>query len=119
MAVKTKGRRKITVGNRQFVWYMGDDDDSCDHVLHVVSHDKAFNVNYHLEQPAETRHLAVLGREFPGLPDAGGNWMRVRCPRWEEGGALTPGGVRRLIDWCLSTERKLVEVDYRGQSFTG
>ena len=115
MAVKTKGRRKIVVADRPFVWYVGDDRDSNDHILHVVSHDKAFSVNYHLEQPEQIRHLAVVGREFPGLADAGRCWKRVLCPRFEEGGAVTPSGVRRLIEWCLTAERELVEVDYRGQ----
>lgn len=114
MAVKTRGRRNIIVGERQFAWYVGDDRDSADHVLHVVSHDKAFNVNYHLDQPEPTRHLAIVGREFPGLADAGGCWKRVLSPRFEEGGAVTPSGVRRLIEWCLTAERELVEVDYRG-----
>jgi hypothetical protein len=73
MAITTKNRRKLVTNNRKFIWYVKDDPDSGDFVLHVVSEDKNFIVNYHLHQPESTRYLIILGKEFPGLPDAGGN----------------------------------------------
>jgi hypothetical protein len=99
MAIRTKNRRKITVDQREFVWYIAQDYDSVDRVLHVISEDKKFIVNNHLNQPDQTRLLIVLGREFPGLPDAGSCWLRVRCPEWEQNSIISPGRVHRLIDW--------------------
>jgi hypothetical protein len=115
MAVRTKSRRKITVDQRPFVWHIAQDDDSADMVLHVISADKKFIVNYHLNQPEQTRFLIILGSEFPGLPDAGGCWLRILSPEWEQNSIISPGSVHRLIDWCLNQERELIRVDYKGQ----
>jgi hypothetical protein len=111
--VRKKGRRRIDVNGRLFFWYVCDDPDAADMVLHVISEDKGFIVQYHLEQSGEPL-LIVLGHDFPGVPDAGGCWLRFRCPRRETSSVVTPGGVRRLIEWCLSANKELIEVDWRG-----
>lgn len=114
MAVATKGRRKIKVGDRDFIWYISDDYDSADLVLHVASYDKKIIIKYHLHQPDETRFLIVLGKEFNGLLNAGGSWIRVLCPKFEKDSVITPASVRMLVDWCLSDKSELVEVDWLG-----
>src|SRR5262245_32478599 len=48
MGTAKKGRRKLTISGRLFIWYVAQDDDSADLVLHVASDDKSFIVNYHL-----------------------------------------------------------------------
>ena len=98
MGVASKRRRKIKVEGRRYLWYVRDDPDSEAWVLHVLSEDKAFIVKYHLGQPAEGRYLIVLGPDFAGLPDAGGQWIRVLCPAWEKGGTVGPGDVRLVAD---------------------
>jgi hypothetical protein len=113
MGVRKKGRRRIDVEGRLFVWYVCDDPDSADTVLHVISEDKGFIVQYQLGQSGEP-FLIVLGHDFPGVPDAGRGWLRFRCPRWETGCVVTPGGVRRLIEWCRCANKELVEVNWRG-----
>jgi hypothetical protein len=113
MGVLKKGRHRINVRGRPFVWYVCDDSDSSDKVLHVIAEDKGFIVQYHLGQSGEPL-LSVLGHDFPGVPDAGGCRLRFRCPRWETDSVVTPGGVRRLIEWCLSANKELIEVDWRG-----
>jgi hypothetical protein len=113
MGVRKKGRRRIDVEGRPFLWYVCDDPDSADTVLPVISEDKGFIVQYHLGQTGEP-FLIVLGHDFPEVPEAGGCWLRFRCPRWETDSGVTPGGVRRLIEGCLSAPKELVEVDWRG-----
>lgn len=115
MAITTKKRRKLVINNRRFIWYIKDDSDSAGFVLHVISEDKNFIVAYHLHQPESTRYLIILGQEFPGLSDAGGNWIRVRCPQWEMNHIITPASVRRLIEWCLFNEQELIRVNWLGQ----
>lgn len=113
MGVRKSGRRRLDVDGRLFVWYVCDDPDSLGMVLHVVSEDKRFLVTYHLAQPGEP-FIIVIGRDFPGVPDAGGVWRRFRCPRWEAtDGVLTPRRVRRLIGWCFSSQKALIEVNWR------
>jgi hypothetical protein len=79
----------------------------------LISEDKGFIVQDHLGQSGEP-FLIVLGPDFPGVPDAGGCWRRCRCPCWESDSVVTPAGVRRLIEWCLSAIKELIEVDWRG-----
>jgi hypothetical protein len=104
----------LIINGREFIWYVKDDPDSADMVLHVAAQDKIFMVNYHLAQPVNTRYLIVLGKEFPGLPDAGGCWIRVLCPEWETDSIVTPASVRRLIEWCLSEKCELIRVNHMG-----
>jgi hypothetical protein len=117
MAIAKKYRRKLVVGKRLFVWWVREiqPEDWIGPVLTVASDDKRFLIRYYLGQKEEHRFLVVLGREFPGLADAGGCWIRVLCPRWETGPQIRPSDVRRLIDWCLFSERRLTRVDWRGQ----
>jgi hypothetical protein len=116
MAVRKKGRRKLTVGDRRFVWYVGLGRDAPVDVLLVISEDKHLIVWYQLGRADPT--LLVKGRDFAGVPYADGCPRRFECPRWETGGAITPAAVRRLVDWCYSPTKVVVEVDWRGKRIT-
>lgn len=122
MGVLKKGRAKLVVDGRLYLWWVCEDEDSPGHLLHVRSDDRRFAITYALDQSrAELPppFITVLGREFPGLPDAGGCRIRVRCPRWSDDSAITPGFVRRLIDWCMGDEaRPLTRVDDLGQTLS-
>jgi hypothetical protein len=115
MAIRKKKRRKITVNKRRFTWWVSDDSDSPDMILRIFSEDKKFIVSYHLDQPDAQRFLIVLGKEFPGLVNAGSVWMRVRCPKWETDSIITPAHVRRLIKWCLFEDRPLIQINWKGE----
>lgn len=118
MAVRKKGRRKLTVGDRRFVWWVGESEPDCwiGEALTVASEDGQFFVRYYLGQRSVRRFLVIQGREFAGLPDAGGCWIRVQCPEWDAGGIVRPSDVRRLIDWSLSADSPRVRVSYRGDA---
>ena len=116
MGVALKGRRKLIVNGRPFVWHVREDDDSSDLVLHVASADKHFLVQYHLSQPEETRFLIVIGPEFTGVARSDGTFRRFTCPRWEsESATITPRSVRDLILWSLTDPHPRHEVDYTGK----
>ncbi|MDB5386253.1 MAG: hypothetical protein JWM11_1899 [Planctomycetaceae bacterium] len=115
MGVRTKSRRQLTIGDRPYVWYVKEDEDSLDYILHVLSKDKQFIVHYRLAQPFERLYLTVLGREFGRVDGTGGVWRRFRCPRWEND-VVTPAVVRSLIEWCNTTSDETVEVDYSGRA---
>ena len=119
MAVRKKGRRRLVVGDRLFVWWIGECEPYADcrlgRALTVASEDGRFFVRYYLDQQPEHRFLVVQGREFASLADAGGCWIRVQCPDWCSGGVVRPSDVRSLIDWSLSTYSPRVRMDYRGE----
>lgn len=123
MAVSGKRRRKLVVGGRAYLWWVRDADPEYNGpsttALMVVSADGRFGVRFFIGQPPDRRFLIVLGPELEGLPDAGGPWVRVRCPEWSSGPDVTPSAVRRLIEWCMSPERELVRVNYLGYPDAG
>ena len=115
MGIATKNRRKIEIGEREFIWYFSEDYDSADMVLRVASTDKDFVVHYHLARPDDTRFLIILGKEFNGFLNARGGWKRVLCPKWENDSVIKPSSVRHLIEWCLSEKTEFVQVDWMGK----
>ena len=118
MAVSKKGKRKITVNERTWFWWVGEADPECNSasttVLTVISADSRFGIRFYLGQPSDKRFLIVLGPDFDGLPDAGGPWIRIRCPEWQSGPAITPVTVRKVIEWCTSSQRECIRVDCYG-----
>jgi hypothetical protein len=114
MGVRKKGRHKLDVEGRLFLWYVKPDDDSPGLILHVLSDDKRFLVQYELLQQEDRRHLTVIGKEFGRVSGTGNCWRRFRCPAWEKGGVITPASVRELIDWSQQTNVRTEEVDYAG-----
>ena len=123
MGVAKKGKRTITVHDRVFLWYVGEDLDDFPPTigqndlwaLNILSEDKKFIVRYHIGQVDEsTRHITVLGTEFSGAKH-NGKWRRFKCPAWCQEGSAQPRDVRKIIEWCLSPDKSLIEVDYKGR----
>lgn len=114
MAITTKRRRKLQVHGREFVWWVASDDESFGvPTLSICSTDKKFLIRYALGQPEDRRHVVVLGPEFPPLTDAGGVWIRLRPPRWDDE-IVTPGLVREIIEWGLDSAKIVVRVNWLG-----
>lgn len=120
MAVATKKRRRLIRENRLFIWHVLPDEDSTDCILHVFSDDKRFMVHYVLGQNESRALVVVIGKEFAGA-ETGGCWTRFRCPSFDKHGVIGPGGVRCLIDWCLSEDRprQLLDVGEFPSAFYG
>lgn len=120
MGIARQRRAKLTIGDRQFAWYVseGENGATWDPFVHVRSADGRFLILHALDQ-ARSPFVVVMGEEFPGLPEAGRGWIRVRCPRFDDGPVVTPASVRRLVDWCLSEDKAIVRVDFRGRPIGG
>ena len=127
MGVAKKGRRKITVNGRSFVWFITDRQEVGFYrlpegrvlllflLVHILSEDKKFNVTYALGQENLPEpylpHLFVLGHEFPGLSKPG---KTIATPRWNDS---TPSNrfIRQVILWCLDEFKAVIEVDSQGK----
>ena len=86
-------------------------------LLSIVSDDKNFIVNYHLNQSnAESKiknpFIITEGREFKGLDNLGHDWERFIVPKWEDK-IVTPSLVAQIIDWCFTIEN-VIPVDWKG-----
>ena len=111
MAVATKSRRKVTVGDRRYVWHVAEGDEGAGMVLHVISDDKQFIAKYQLDQPRGGEYIVILGPLFAGA-STGGPWRRFLCPGFGTS-AVTPRNVRELIEWCLDERLNRQEIEWQ------
>src|SRR5262249_46366563 len=97
MGVRKKGRNKITVNGRAFVWQVLSDDT---HVS-IASDDKKFVVSYRWSGEPK---LIVIGPEFPGIPPSEKRPVTLRPPEFDY---RSPAGLaRQVIKWALHSERR-------------
>ena len=91
MAVSTKGKRKVNVQGRQYIWHVVDDEaikvpeegfiypQAPARVLHIVSSNKQFIVHYRIPQTGDSSAtLLIEGPLFSRAPGA----KSVEVPRW-------------------------------------
>ena len=115
MVVSTKGKRKVNVQGRQYIWHVVDDGaisvpdegfiypQAPARVLHIVSSNKQFIVHYRIPQTDDSSAtLLIEGPLFPRAPGA----KSVEVPRWRHDTKPYPTAdfVRRLIGWCMGIE---------------
>ena len=96
MSISTKRRRKIIVGDRAYVWYVAQDDDSWYDVLNIVSDDKYLILSCPLK--TGTDYVISKGRIFQGRETSGG-WNRYLLP-FDVPESVTPGFVEKVILWA-------------------
>ncbi|HOU40069.1 MAG TPA: hypothetical protein PK829_02260 [Promineifilum sp.] len=116
MAVSTKGKRKVNVRGRQYIWYVSESgrttapeqgfvvEGDPARILHIIASNKQFIVHYRLPQTGDTAaQLTVEGPDIPRAPGA----RQVEVPRWRHDSNPYPTAdfVRRLIGWCLGLEQ--------------
>ena len=115
MAVNTKGKRKVKVGGRDYIWYVQTNEGLPDEgyldkleperYLHIIATNKKFIVHYRIPQQGDDHALLrVEGEQFPRQPEA----KEVAVPRWKHDTNHFPTAdfVRRLIGWCMSTKER-------------
>ena len=95
MSIRTKGRRKIIVGDQTYIWYVTLDDDSPYIILHIVSDDKRLI----LSCPLQTKIAYVIskGRIFQAK-GTNGVWNRYLLP-FDIPEIITPSFVEKVIVW--------------------
>ena len=95
--ISAKGKRKIEVDGKTYVWNVAEDYDSPYKVIQIVSADKKMILAVPLQVP---RPYAISkGSVFQGHP-TGGGWERYALP-FVIPNAITPGFVAELIRWSV------------------
>ncbi len=97
MSIRTKGRRKILVGGRKYIWYVGFEDPGYDH-LNVVSDDKYLILSCPL-RTGKRPYVISKGRIFQTRRTSG-HWERYLLP-FDVPDAITPKFVEELIGWAV------------------
>ncbi len=114
MGVRTKSRRKIVCGGKNYVWYiLAGDRDYWTRVsegandwawttpfLHIISEDKSLVLTIPLTAPKP--YAVSKGRTFQGKPRSG-CWERYVLP-FSLPEAVTPKTVSDIINWAVNGE---------------
>lgn len=95
MGVSKKHRRTIEVGDRTYVWYIAEDDESVHYILNIISNDKKIICSVPLDTP--TAYLISKGNEFQGNKTSG-MWERYKLPLVIPK-MVTPEFVSAVIQW--------------------
>lgn len=95
--VRTKGRRKITVHEKAYVWYIKEGRESPCMLLHIAAMDKSLLLIY------------PLGLQNPFLLQKQANGYFTRyVPPFPVPESITPDTVSRLIAWAESGEHQVL-----------
>lgn len=97
MSVKAKGRRRIVVENKNYVWYVKTDCDSPYYVLDIISDDKFLIVSCPIG--AGTNYIISKGKRFQNR-DTNGLWNRYLLPFCVPD-IITPKFVADVIVWSM------------------
>jgi hypothetical protein len=101
MGVRKKGRNKIIVNGRAFVWHVRSDEIH----VNIASDDKNFVVSYRwFDEP----RLIVSGPEFPGISPSEKRPVMLRPPEFNY---RSPAALaRQVIKWALHSARVLERI---------
>ncbi len=110
MGVKTKGRRKIIVNDRMYLWSVALDYDSPYYVLNIVSEDKSFIISCPLE--SETPYIISKGNTFQNK-NTNGIWNRYLLPFCVPK-IITPKFVSDVILWSTQSAQTAA-VEWNGK----
>lgn len=119
MAIAKKGRRKIVVGLREFLWWVHADWENYNApgaaTVAVASNDRRILLSYVLNQDEQARHVIVIGPEFRGVLQSG-PYRRFRCPMFGFADEIRPSHVAELIMWCTDPGPLPEPTDWRGRT---
>lgn len=109
MSVGKKGKRKISIDNKEYVWYVDLDYDSPYHILHIISEDKSLLLSCPIE--TETPYLISKGISFQTKKN-NGIWNRYLLP-FNVPDIITPKFVSEVIVWATQNN-KAVSIEWNG-----
>ena len=97
MVVKAKGRRRIVVKDKNYVWYVKIDCDSPYYILNVISEDKLLIVSCPIG--TRTNYIISKGSIFQNR-DTNGQWNRYLLP-FSVPNTITSKFVADVIYWSI------------------
>ena len=113
MGVRKKGRRKITVDNKEYIWYVSLDDESDYYLLNISSDDKSYVLTCPLKM--EIPYLISKGKLFKN-EETDGIWHRYELP-FDIPEIVTPAFVTKVIAWATQEGEAIQFKRKEGQSF--
>ena len=101
MSISPRNKRRITVSNRLYFWWVFNEVDQTafdGNQIKLVAEDQSHYIKYGLEQSNSDRNAVISLRNEVAL-------IAIACPKFEDdNGIITPGGIRKLIEWCTTRQ---------------
>jgi len=98
MAINKKGKRKITVNSKKYLWWVFDEYDQTEFdglQIKIVAENQIGYIKYGLQQADKERYLVISLRDEKYK-------IHALCPTFEdENGIIKPAGIAQLIKWSL------------------
>ena len=111
MGIRKKGKRKITIDSRLYLWWAGEDPDRPANIVKIWSDDKKLQIRYELNQTIGEEYIGIIGPEFAGKnPNA--RYQCYLCPRFDENGSITPKIILQIIEWFLDKSLERTEATF-------
>ena len=98
MGINKKGKRRICVANKEYVWCVNEDYDSPYYILNICSEDKSLILSCPLK--TETAYLISKGSVFQNQK-TNGVWNRYLLP-FPVPEMITPNFVAEIISWAAN-----------------
>lgn len=104
MTISAKGKRRLTVAGRDFLWWVARDEEWL-HALSVrlVSVDGCVSLKMALDVQPDN-YVVTLGSEFRGRAMPQGSHQRFLYPREGSAGPMTPAEIAKLAAWATATD---------------
>jgi len=111
MTISTKGKRKIIVNQRLYLWWVFNEIDQTEFdglQVKVVAEDQSIYLKYGLQQKPNNQYLVVSFNHNLGK-------VHILCPSFEnDTGIITPSGVSELINWASTypNENNIINITH-------
>ncbi len=95
MAISKKGKRKIVVNSRSYLWWIFNEQDQTafdGFQIKIIAEDQGLCLLYGLQQDAKDRYVSIGLRHDAGK-------LHLLCPQFEDDKEIiTPSGINELIN---------------------
>ena len=96
MAISRKGKRKIIIADRPFLWWVFDEFDQTEFdgiQVKIVAEDQSLYLKYGLQQQDNSRYVVLALKNHTAK-------IHLLCPKFEDGdGIISSSGIKRLVAW--------------------
>ena|SRR6218665_755195 len=97
MGINKKGKRKIVVDAKTYIWWAYNEYDQTTfdgNQVMIVTNNQVVCLKYGLEQDDYKRIMSLSFRN--------GGGVNIKCPKFEnDSGIITPSGISELIKWAI------------------
>lgn len=99
MAISKKGKRKITINSRKYLWWVFNEYDQTEfdgNQVKLIAEDQKIYFKYGLEQIDDKRYIVIA-------LDQNRYKVHLYCPKFEDDkGLILPSGLNKMVQWVIN-----------------